>query len=227
MDFNISNLAVIEIFGIEIWITETIVNTWIIMGILIILAVIARIVMAKAALIPRGIQNIIEIPVETFDNFVTTTVGPKLRFIAPWFFAVAAFLVASALISIFGLRAPTADWATTFALALVSFILMLVLGIRFSGPKAYFKSLLEPIWIFLPVNIFGEFAKAISLSFRLFGNMLSGTIIITMYHALMPRWTTVGVPVLLHFIFDIFFGLLQAYIFVIISLSYIKGAADN
>ncbi len=227
MNFNIANINVIEIFGIEVWITETIVNTWIIMGILIALAVAARIVMAKAALVPRGLQNVIEILIETFDNFVVGTVGPKLHFVAPWFFAVAAFLVASALISIFGLRAPTADWATTFALAVSTFILMVCLGIKYSGPKAYFESLLEPAWPFLPVNIFGELAKPISLSFRLFGNMLSGMIIITMYHALMPKWASIGIPVILHFIFDIFFGLLQAYIFVIISLSYIKGAAEN
>ena len=104
---------------------------------------------------------------------------------------------------------------------------MVFLGVKFSGPKAYIESLLEPAWIFLPTNIFGELAKPISLSFRLFGNMLSGTIIIAIYNALAPRWATLGLPVVLHFIFDIFFGLLQAYIFIIISLSYIRGAAEN
>lgn len=227
MDLNVSNYSVIELFGIEIWITETIVNTWIVMGVLIVLAIVVRLLMAKADVIPKGFQNVVEMLVEMFDNFITNTVGSTLNFIAPWFFTVAAFLVTSALISILGFRAPTADWTTTFALSVCTFVLMVLLGLKYSGPKAYFQSLLVPAWPFLPVNIFGEIAKPISLSFRLFGNMLSGTIIIAMYTSLLPKWASIGVPVLLYLVFDIFFGLLQAYIFVIISLSYIKGAAEN
>lgn len=227
MNLNVSNYAVLELFGREIWITETLVNSWIVTVVLIILAILARRVMSKAELIPRGWQNAIELVVETFDGFVSGAVGPKLNYIAPWFFAVFVYLVASALSSLFGLRAPTADWSTTFALSVCTFVLMVVMAIKHKGFKAYFESLLVPIWLFLPVNIIGEFAKPISLSFRLFGNMLSGTIIIAMYSAMTPWWASIGVPILLYTIFDIFFGLLQAYIFVIISLSYIGGAANE
>ncbi|NLM60801.1 MAG: F0F1 ATP synthase subunit A, partial [Clostridiales bacterium] len=68
--------------------------------------------------------------------------------------------------------------------------------------------------------------KPISLSFRLFGNMLSGTILLTLYYALTPIFVQIGIPSLLHGVFDVAFGALQTYIFVIISLMYIRGAAD-
>lgn len=225
MDLNIKNYAVIELFGIEIWITETIVNTWIIMAILIVLAIVARIMLTRFKEVPRGLQNIIEAMVEMFDNFSTDTLGTKLTYISPWFFTVFVFVLVSAVLSVFGLRAPTADWSTTFALALASFGIMLWMGFRHQKGN-YLKSFFEPHFIFFPLNLIGELAKPVSLSFRLFGNMLSGTIILTLYYGLTPFLAQLGIPALLHGFFDIIFGALQTYIFVIISLMYVKGAAD-
>src|SRR5699024_1431073 len=111
---NIDNLWIIDIAGFEIMITQTIFNTWVIMFVLIVLAIIARIKLKNFKVIPTGSQNVIEAIVETFDNFAISTLGKKLSYIAPWFFMVFVFLLSSALLSIFGLRAPTADWATTF-----------------------------------------------------------------------------------------------------------------
>ena len=88
------------------------------------------------------------------------------------------------------------------------------------------QSLFEPHPIFFPLNLIGELAKPVSLSFRLFGNMLSGTIILTLYYALTPRFVQFGIPALLHGFFDILIGSLQTYIFVIVSLMYIKSAAE-
>lgn len=76
------------------------------------------------------------------------------------------------------------------------------------------------------MNLIGELAKPVSLSFRLFGNMLSGTIIITLYYALTPMLVQVGIPSILHAFFDVIIGALQTYIFVILSLMYVKTAAE-
>lgn len=222
---NIENYAIWHIFGMEIWITETIVNTWIVMLVLVLLALFARSKLKNFKEIPTGSQNIIEIIVEMFDRFVENTLGKKLSYIAPWYFMVFMYVLFSALLSIFGLRAPTADWATTFALAFASFILMLVMGFKHQKGK-YLKSFFEPHFIFFPLNLIGEIAKPVSLSFRLFGNMLSGTIILTLYYGLMPYFTQLGIPALLHAFFDVIFGALQTYIFVILSLMYVKGAAE-
>ena len=222
---NIENYAIWNIFGIDIWITETIVNTWIIMLVLTLIALYTRSKLKKFKEIPAGFQNAIEAVIEMFDNFITNTLGKKLSYIAPWYFMVFMFVLFSALMSIFGLRAPTADWATTFALAFASFILMLGRGFKHQK-GAYLKSFFDPHFIFFPLNLIGEIAKPVSLSFRLFGNMLSGTIILTLYYGLMPYFTQIGIPALLHAFFDIIFGALQTYIFVILSLMYVKGAAE-
>lgn len=225
MGLNVDNLWVLQMAGVEIWITETIFNTWLIMVFLIVLAVIARLKLRNFEEIPTGSQSLIEAVVETFDNFAINTLGKKLSYIAPWFFMVFVFVLSCSLFSVFGLRAPTADWTTTFSLAFATFVLMLFAGFRHQK-GSYLKSFFEPHPIFLPLNLIGELAKPVSLSFRLFGNMLSGTIILTLYYALTPLFVQIGIPALLHAFFDVVFGALQTYIFVIISLMYIRGAAD-
>ncbi|MBU5330661.1 MAG: FoF1 ATP synthase subunit a [Anaerocolumna aminovalerica] len=225
MNLEIDNLWVINIAGIEIWITETIYNTWIIMLILIVLAVIIRFKLKNFKIVPKGFQSLIEGAMETFDNFADNTLGEGFSDIVPWFFMVFVFILSSCLFSVFGLRAPTADWATTFALALASFVIMIFMGFKHQKGK-YLKTFFEPNFIFFPLNLIGELAKPVSLSFRLFGNMLSGTIILTLYYALTPLFVQIGIPALLHTFFDVIFGALQTYIFVIISLMYIRGAAE-
>ncbi|NLK35678.1 MAG: F0F1 ATP synthase subunit A [Gracilibacteraceae bacterium] len=222
---NIKNLWVLNIAGVEVWITETIFNTWLIMLFLIIFAVIARIKLHNFKTVPTGFQNFIEAVVEAFDGFASNALGEKLSYIAPWFFMVFALILSCSLFSIFGVRAPTADFATTFALAFATFILMFFMGFKHRR-GSYLKSFFEPHPVFFPLNLIGELSKPVSLSFRLFGNMLSGTIILTLYYGLTPLFVQIGIPALLHAFFDVLFGALQTYIFVIISLMYIKGAAD-
>ncbi len=225
MLLNIDNIWVWNIGGVEIWITETIFNTWIIMAVLILVAIIARIKLRKFNEVPSGFQNGIEAVIETFDNFAGDSLGEKVSYMAPWFFSVFMLLLSAALFSVFGLRAPTADFATTFALAFCTFVLMLALGIRHRRGE-YLKSFFSPHFVFFPLNLIGELAKPISLSFRLFGNMLSGTIILTLYYGLTPLFVQFGIPALLHAFFDVLFGALQTYIFVIISLMYVRSAVD-
>ena len=99
---------------------------------------------------------------------------------------------------------------------------MFFLGIRYRK-GSYLRSFFEPHPIFFPMNLFlGELAKPVALSFRLFGNVPPGTIILTLYYALTPYFAQLGPPALLHGFFDVLFGGLQTYIFVIISLMYIK-----
>ena len=222
MNINIKNLWILNVAGVEVWITETIFNTWIIMIFLIVLALIARIKLKSFKTIPRGAQNAIEAIVEIFDNFAVDTLGEKLSYIAPWYFTVFVYLITCCIFSVFGLRAPSADFATTFALALAGFLLMIILGLK-HRKEQYLKSFFEPNLLFFPLNLIGELSKPISLSFRLFGNMLSGTIILTMYYGLTPLFVQFGIPVFLHAFFDVLFGAIQAYVFIIISLMYIKG----
>lgn len=225
MNFNVDNLWVLKIGGLEIWITRTIFNTWIIMLILIAVAILVRVKLRKFTEIPKGFQNVIEAAVEMFDNFMQDTVGDRLMSLGTWFFTVFAFILVSNLSGVFGLRPPTADWTTTFALSLATFVIMNFMGIKYRK-KAYIKSFFEPHPVFFPLNFLGELAKPVSLSFRLFGNVLAGLILMTLVYSLAPMLLRFGIPAALHAYFDVFLGALQTYIFCVLSLMFIRGATE-
>jgi len=231
-DLEIKNHAVINLFGIEVWITDTTIATWIIMGILITFAIIVRIKLLKVQEVPTGLQNAVEALVEVFENYLRTTIGDKLMFLGNWFFTLFLFIIISNISGVFPIiRTPTADWSMTFGLAFVTFILIQVMGIKYRK-ATYFKDLFSPLpwWfpipLFLPINLIGELAKPISLSFRLYGNMLAGLIMMTLIYALTPVFTQFVIPSALHGFFDLFSGVLQAYIFVTLSMTFVAGAAE-
>jgi len=224
LDFNNKTLHVFELFGLEIWLTQTIVNTWIIMAALTFFAVAVRIALRRFRQIPSGFQNVVELMVESFDSIVKKSAGEKHAYLGNWFFMVFAFILVSNLSGIVGLRPPTADFATTFAFALATFLLIQVMGIKQRGRK-YLKSFFEPIFIFFPLNVIGELARPIALSFRLFGNVLAGMILMTMFYSL-PIYLRFVLPAALHTVFDIFFGALQTYVFCVLSLTFIGMAAN-
>jgi len=231
IDLEIKNYAVLRLFGIEIWITDTMISTWIIMGVLIAFAVVVRIKVSKFKEVPTGFQNAVEALVETFENYLRSTIGDKLMFLGHWFFTLFIFILLSNLSGLLpGMRTPTADWSMTFGLALVTFILIQAMGVKYRK-AGYIKDLFAPLpwWcpipLFLPINVIGELARPISLSFRLFGNMLAGLIMMSLIYALFPVFVTFLVPSFLHAYFDLFSGVLQTYIFVTLSMTFISGAA--
>ena len=227
MDFNNQIHGAINIFGLQFLITDTIVSTWIIGGVLVVFAIIVRIKSRKFTEVPKGFQNVVEMLVEAFENYLHTTAGGKLMFLGNWFFTLFVFILLANISGMFGLRPPTADWSMTIALAVVTFLLIQIIGIKFRG-GAYLADMIKPYylsWLFLPINLIGEIARPISLSFRLFGNILAGTVMMTLIYSLLPWFAQIGFPAFMHGYFDLFAGVLQTYIFVTLSLSFIKGAA--
>ena len=225
MNFDIKNHAVLYLGNIEIWITDTMISTWIIMGILIAFAIVVRIKLHKFNEVPKGFQNVVEALVETFENYLRTTVGDKLMFLGNWFFTVFIFILISNLSGLIpGMRPPTADWSMTVGLALVTFVMIQAMGAKYRKGE-YVKSLFEPMFLFFPINVIGELARPISISFRLFGNMLAGLIMMSLIYSLFPIFARFVIPAALHVYFDLFSGVLQTYIFCTLSLSFISGAA--
>ena len=226
--FDIRNFAVLNIFGQELWITETMVNLWIISAIMIAVAIAVRL-KVKYTDNPKGFQNIVEMAVETFDRFVRNSAGNRLAGLGNWFFTVFVVILLSNISGVFTLRPPTADWTFNFPVAFVTFILIQFLAFKFR-PREHFKSLMQPFFLFLPINIIGELSRPISLSFRLFGNIMAGMILIGLLYNLLPWPLTIGIPIPLHAYFDLAMGLLQAFIFTVLSLSFIgiaAGTQDN
>ena len=204
-------------------VTETIMNTWIIMAIIIIFAIATRITMKHWKDVPTGFQNAIEGIIEIFENFVRNTMGEHNMGFAPFYFSVFVFVLLCNLSGLFALRCPTADYATTLALGLITFFMIQGFNIAKNGLWSYLKGFTQPLAILLPMNIVSEFATPISLSFRLFGNLLAGTIIMALFYS-MPYWfMKIGVPAVLHFYFDLFSGCLQAFIFTMLSMTFVSN----
>jgi len=226
LDINIKIYGIVKIGGIEVRITDTVVSTWIIMGLLIIFAIIVRIKYRNFKEMPKGFQNVIEAIVELFDNYLRSTAGERLMSIGNWFFTVFVFVLLSNLSGLIpGIRPPTADWSFTVALALMTFALTHIMGAKFRKGE-YLKSFFSPMFLFFPVNLIGELARPISISFRLFGNMLSGLIMMTLLYSMTPMLARFIFPAALHAYFDVFAGVLQTYIFVTLSLSFITSSSE-
>ena len=226
VDLNVPIYGVIDLpfGGIEIWITQSLVFTWIIGGILILFAIIVRIKSKNFKAVPKGLQNVVELAIDTFSNFAISTTGEKLSWLSGWFFSVFVFVFFVNISGIFGVRAPTADWPLPFALALTTFVLIQAVGIRYQGMK-YIKGFFAPNFLFFPINLLGELARPISLSFRLFGNVLGGLILLTLLYGLAPMIAQILLPWALHAYFDLISGALQAFIFTVLSLSYLAAVA--
>ncbi|NDL66711.1 F0F1 ATP synthase subunit A [Anaerotalea alkaliphila] len=239
MDFSIHVAKVLQIGGLEIWITESMVNSWIIAGILILLALFVRSKMRDPEKVPTGIQNVVELLVDTLDNFSESTMGKHGRKFSSFYAGLFIYILLSNLSGLFlgpnwnpefplpvnFMRPPTADVAVTFALALITFFMTQGFGIKSKGVFKWMKDMTEPMVLLTPLNIIGELANPVSLSFRLFGNILGGTIIMGLYYNL-PWPALVGIPVVLHGYFDIFAGVLQSFIFVMLSMTFVSSAMD-
>ncbi len=201
-----------------IQVTSTVVNTWIMIGLLFFAAFwIGRSLRVR----PGMFQNAFEFFEEAIRNLITENIGadhPDLFF--PLIATLAIFIGVSNLLGLLpGLRSPTTDINTPLAMALVVFISVPYFGIRTRGLWGYLKHYVEPIFLMLPIEIASEIARTFSLSFRLFGNIMGEEIIIAILFLISPF--ILPVPMML---FSIFTGVLQAYIFTLLSCVYIGGA---
>lgn len=218
LDFNIGVYKEVPFMGHTCYITQTMVTTWFFMIVLFIFAIVVRCKLKKFTDRPSGGQNIIEMIVDAMDSFTRSNMGEKYAYFGKWFFGVFMFILISNLSGLLGFRPPTADLATTAAITLTTFFLIHFMGIT-KGKAGYFKGYLEPIPILLPINIISELATPISLSFRLFGNILGGMIIMSMIYSTAVKFV---VPAIAHIYFDVFAGVLQTVIFCMLSQLFIK-----
>lgn len=212
--------VIFEIFGIPI--NETIFNTWIIMAVII---VVAYMISRNFKRFPEGAQNIAEALVEALNSFTISIMGEKNLWFAPYAGTLLIFIFVSNISGLFALWPPTADVSTTLGLALISFALIQINGIRSKGLGGYLKGIVwEPIPIlFTPMNIASELSTPISLGFRLFGNILAGVIIMGMIYSVAPF----GIPVALHIYFDLFSGILQSFIFTLLTMVFVSMAMET
>ncbi|KPU27543.1 ATP synthase F0 subunit A [Caloranaerobacter sp. TR13] len=217
----------LTLFGKEIFIPETIVNTWIIVILLSIFAIYVnkKIKNAKIDEKPSGLLNVIELLVEGVQSLVESTMGSdKLKF-APYIGTLALYLLVANLFGLLGFKPPTSDYNVTFSLAIITFVLTQYYGLKSKGLGGYVKGFFEPMPLLFPLNVIGEIANPISLSFRLFGNILSGVIIMGLIYGALGYASVVITPVF-HVYFDVFAGVIQTFIFIMLTMVFISMAME-
>lgn len=228
LDFGINGFHKYHLFGQELYITNTHISIFIVMLTLIIFCIIANRVIKKAdpTKAPGAFLNFIELIVESVDNLTVSNMGAKYgpRF-SNYIGTLFAFIFLSNISGLFGLRPPTADYGTTLSLALITFVL-----IHYNGFKhqkfGHITALFDPV-ILTPINIIGEIATPISLSLRLFGNIMSGTLMMALVYGLLPKFLTLAWPAFLHSYFDVFSGAIQSYVFCMLTMVFISNTFEE
>lgn len=204
-------------------ITDAVVVSWIVMAILIIFALVVRyILLPKFEDVPKGFQNILELFVEWIYHFCEDTMHEKGREFAPYIGSLALYLGLANTIELVGLRPPTTNLATTFALAIITFILSNYYGVRKKGALGRLKDLAKPVFIMAPINIVTNLAQPISLASRLYGNILGGLVVMEIIYKVVP----IFIPSILAIYFNLFDGLMQTFIFITLTLTFIGEAME-
>jgi F-type H+-transporting ATPase subunit a len=210
---------IIPVLGHNITINlEVVIMTWIVFALLIVLGLFAS---YKRKILPRPIQALGELIVSLLYGLTEDALGKELaKTYAPLICALFMFLLLSNWLGIIPhLEEPTKDLNTTFGLGIMGFFIAHYAGIKSKGFKAYIKEYFQPIFFMMPLNVIGELAKIVSISFRLFGNIMGGSIIILVVSHLIY---SLVLPPFLYGFFGLFVGTIQAFVFTMLTVVYIS-----
>lgn len=210
-----------EIFGITINITETVIIQF---GIVAALSVLFFILGRKLAVRPEGKRQVIaEYIVSFFTNNVKENMGDSYHRYTPYIGAIFCLSLISSLTGLLGLKAPTGDLSIVASWGIITFIMIQRNKLKTGGLKGFGKSLMDPVFIMLPFNIISEFATPVSMTLRHFGNILAGGVIGGLIYYALGNFA-IGIPAVASLYFDLFSAVIQAYIFVMLTMVNISMA---
>ncbi len=204
---NVDTAFTIPIFG-GIQIAESVVISWVVMAVLVLLSLILT--SGMKVWNPGKRQVLAETAVNWLDGFTKDMLGPDATEYSEYISTVLLFIGLSNIMGLFGMKPPTKDMNVTIALAVMSIVLIEAAGIRRKGGKGWLKSFTQPIAIVTPINM------------RLFGNVLGSFVIMELIEMILP----VALPLVFSMYFDIFDGFIQAYVFVFLTSLFIAEAAE-
>lgn len=226
-------LITIGNFKIEVHIS---VLTWLIICLIVGITMVVlgrKFKRADASKAPSGVLLVAESAIRLVMWIVNNSLGKRTRKFLPLYGTMIFVMLISNLSSLLGIQAPTSNLSVNATLAVIMFIMIQYTAFKEQGILGHIKGWTEPIWVLTPLNILGDCVFPLSLSLRLFGNMLGGTIIMTLvytlFSALNSLLTGLGVSLfivtpLLHMYFDIFSGCIQTYIFFTLSTFFLGQA---
>ena len=219
-ELNCNVVFTIPLFG-GIDVMESVAVTWIIMAIMMVASLIlvhglkVRNISKKQAALESGMSFIYD--------FFEGLLGKEGKAYIPYLITVVIYIGIANMIGLLGFKSPTKDLNVTVSLAVMSIVLVEVAGIRKKGVRGWIKSFAEPIAIIAPINVLELFIRPLSLCMRLFGNVLGAIVVMALIKHLLP----LIVPLPFSFYFDIFDGVIQAYVFVFLTSLYIKEAIED
>lgn len=219
-ELNCNTAFTIPVFG-GIAVPESVVVTWIIMAILILVSIVfTRNLKVEN---PGKVQLALEAGYQLAEDFFGELLGKNgLRYL-PYLISVLLYIAVANLIGLIGLKPPTKDLGVTAGMAIMSILLVEIAGIRQRGTKGWLKSFIEPIPIIAPINVLEVFTRPLSLCMRLFGNVLGSYVVMELLKIVVP----VFLPAVFSVYFDIFDGLIQAFVFVFLTALYVGEATES
>ncbi|MBD5464524.1 MAG: F0F1 ATP synthase subunit A [Lachnospiraceae bacterium] len=226
VDFMIHGVFSYELFGQTVWITTTHVCLLIVVLLLIGFSCVAGRVMKRATDVPGTFQNIVELIVEMLQNMVGSTMGKSAGKFVNYIGTIFIFILVCNISGLFGLRPPTADYGVTFPLGIMTFCIIHFNKFKHQKVSGVLKGLCDPWPIWAPINIIGDVAVPISLSLRLFANVLSGTVMMALVYGLLSK-IAIAWPGILHVYFDLFSGAIQTYVFCMLTMTYVSDAIGS
>ena len=214
----------VPFFGLQL--SNSVIYSWVVIAAVTLLSLLFRfLAVPNFKQVPGTLQSMMEGAVEAARSYTRGKVHGVSDALCCYIVTVVVFLVGCASMELFGLRAPTADITVTFALALITFILINYYGVKVKGAGGRVKSFMKPSPIMFPIKLITEIAVPVSLACRLFGNMLGGLIVMDLLYVAMGNFA-VGAPAILGLYFNVFHPLIQAYIFVTLTLTFISEAVE-
>lgn len=213
------NAFTIPLFG-GIPVPESVVVTWGVMAVLIVLSILLT---RKLSIVPCSrVQVVLEIIVGGIYRFFEGILGKEGRRYFPYLATVMLYLGVANLTGLVGVKPPTKDMNVTAALALMSIVLIEYAGLHEKGLKGFLRSFSKPVAFILPLNVLEIFIRPLSLCMRLFGNMFGGFVVLELIKLAAP----VLIPVPFSLYFDIFDGLLQMFVFVLLTSLFMKETME-
>lgn len=211
------------IFTLGSWaVNATIFNTWLVMALLVAVSwLVTRNLRPEVP--PNRWRTLLEVIVKTIQGQIEEISLKSARHVLYFAGSLFLFIAFSNLLTVVpGFKPPTSSLSTTMALALSVLLAVPLFGITSNGVGHYLKTFIQPSIVMLPFNIIGEFSKGISLAVRLYGNVMSGGVIVAILLSIAPFFF----PVLMDML-GLLTGLIQAYIFAILATVYIAAATEE
>jgi F-type H+-transporting ATPase subunit a len=224
-NININNHVSRTLFGLSIEL-DIVWSTLIAGAIIVILGLITA--RKATAGVPGKLQLFFETVVDQVNQLVESTVGPAGKRIVPLAVALFLFILTANWLEVIPssprggteyLPSPTGNVNLTYALAVVVIVVVHVASVRARGIRGYVKHYFQPFPFFFPINVIEEVTKPITLALRLFGNLFAGTLMLLLIAALLPVYIVPFGDVLWK-LFDMFIGLIQAFIFSLLTIVY-------